>query len=338
MVFDKREPCRVEHIHKDRDGNDLIVEIYAFPLFGPDGEVECMVEIANDITERKRTEDLTRIQHNLSEALNVTTNLDEALALCTEAAIQAGGMDSGGVYLVDEESGDVNLVYSKGLSPDFVDSVSHYGADSSNARLVMAGKPVYSIYQELGIPLDETHRNERLSAIAIVPVFYERRIIACMNVASHVIDEIPTPTRRALETIAAQIGSAIAHIRAEEAMRESEEKYRNLVETVNEGICIADPAENLTFVNKAFAEILGYTVDELTGMNMRELTTRKGYKKILEETKKRCSGESSRYVVELKHRDGRRLDFLISATPIYAEDGSYAGAAAAVTRLPELER
>jgi PAS domain S-box-containing protein len=122
--------------------------------------------------------------------------------------------------------------------------------------------------------------------------------------------------------------------RAEEAVRESEEKYRNLVEMVNEGIGIVDPAENLAFVNKAFAETLGYTVDGLTGKNLRELTTDKGYKKMKEETKKRRSGGSSRYVVELKHKDGRMLDFLVSATSIKAEDGSYAGAVAAVTQLP----
>jgi PAS domain S-box-containing protein len=305
-------------------------------LLMKDGEVAGFQIISTDITERKRTEDLTRIQHELSEALNVTTSLDDAMALCTEAAIQAGGMDSGGVYLVDEESGDIDLVYSKGLSPDFIKSGSHYEGDAPSARLIKAGKPVYSLHQELGVPLDEPRRNEGLRAIAVLPVFYEGKIIACMNVASHVVDEVPISARKALETIAAQIGGVIAHIRAEEAMRESEEKYRSLVETVKEGIGIADPAENLTFVNKSFAETLGYTVDELTGMNLRELTTRKDYKKISEETKKRRSGGSSRYVVELKHKDGRRLDFLISATPIYAEDGSYAGAATAVTRLPEL--
>jgi PAS domain S-box-containing protein len=305
-------------------------------LLMKDSEVVGFQIISTDVTERKWTEDLTRAQHELSEALTVATSLDEALALCTEAAIKGGGMDSGGVYLVDEKSGDMDLVYSKGLSSGFIKSASHYDGDTSSARLIKAGKPVYSVHQELGIPLDETRRNEGLRAIAIVPIFYEGKIIACMNVASHVTDEIPISARKALETIAARIGSVIAHVRAGEALRESEEKYRNLVETVKEGIGIADPAENLTFVNKAFAETLGYTVDELTGTNLRELTTRKGYKKIEEEAKKRRSGGSSRYVVELKHKDGRRLDFLVSATPIYAEGGSYAGAVAAVTRLPEL--
>jgi PAS domain S-box-containing protein len=318
-----------------REGEPIDVEINA-GFINYDGRPADLA-FGRDIRDRKRAERLTRIQRDLCRALSVTTNLDEALALCTEAAIQAGGMDSGGVYLVNEENGGLNLVYSKGISPDFVKSVSCYDADSPYVHLIMAGKPVYSLLQELGVTLDKARRSEELRAVAIVPIFYEEKVIACLNVASHVLDEISVPARDALETIAVQIGGVFARIRAEEALKESEDKYRNLVETVKEGIGITDPAENLTFVNKAFAEVLGYTVEELTGTNLRELTTRKGHDKILKETKKRRSGESSRYAVELKHKDGRRLDFLISATPLYTEDRSYAGTAATVTRLPELE-
>ncbi|UCE26940.1 MAG: PAS domain S-box protein [Candidatus Coatesbacteria bacterium] len=315
-----------------RDGATIDVEINA-GVFDYNGRPADLA-FARDIRERKRAEDLSRIQHGLSEALNVTSNLNDALALCTEAAIQAGGMDSGGVYLVDEENGDLNLVYSKGLLSDFVKSASHYSADSPSARLIKAGKPVYSVHQELGVPLDEPRRNEGLRAIAVLPIFYEGKIIACMNVASHVTDEVPISARNALETIAAQIGGVFTRIRVQEALKESEDKYRNLVETVEEGIGIIDVAENLTFVNKAFAEALGYTVEELTGMNMQELTTRKGYRKILKKTEKQRLGKSSRYTVELNRNNGRRRKFLVSASPIFTGDGSYAGAAVTVTRLP----
>jgi PAS domain S-box-containing protein len=317
-----------------REGEPIDVEINA-GFINYNGRPADLA-FGRDIRERKQAEHLTRVQRDLCRALSVTTNLDEALALCTEAAIQAGGMDSGGVYLVDKESGDVNLFYSKGLSPDFVDSAYHYDSDTPSARLIKAGKPVYSLHQELGIPLDEPRYNEGLRAIAIVPISYEGKIIACLNVASHTLDEISMNARGALETIAAQMGGVFARIRVEEALKKSEDKYRNLVETVEEGIGIMDVAENLTFVNKAFAEALGYTVEELTGMNLQELTTRKGYKKILKETEKHRLGRSSRYAVELKHKNGRRRKFLISETPLFTGDGSYAGAAVAVTWLPDV--
>ena len=40
QVFKTGEPTREEHIHKDAAGQELTVEIYAFPLFGKDGKIE----------------------------------------------------------------------------------------------------------------------------------------------------------------------------------------------------------------------------------------------------------------------------------------------------------
>src|SRR5207245_1417877 len=56
--------------------------------------------------------------------------------------------------------------------------------------------------------------------------------------------------------------------RAEEALRQSEEQYRRIVETANEGIIIVDADDNIAFANQQMAEMLGYTVDEILGRPM----------------------------------------------------------------------
>ncbi len=48
--------------------------------------------------------------------------------------------------------------------------------------------------------------------------------------------------------------------RVEEKLRESEEKYRNIVETANEGITLIDSENIITFVNKKMTDMLGYNV------------------------------------------------------------------------------
>jgi len=53
--------------------------------------------------------------------------------------------------------------------------------------------------------------------------------------------------------------------RAEEALGESEEKYRNIVETANEGIWVVDAERRTTYVNSKMAEMLGYSVHEMIG-------------------------------------------------------------------------
>ncbi len=56
----------------------------------------------------------------------------------------------------------------------------------------------------------------------------------------------------------------------EEALRESEEKYRTILENIEDGYFETDLAGNFTFVNPAIVKILGYSEKELLGMNNRQ--------------------------------------------------------------------
>ncbi len=181
-----------------------------------------------DITERKQAEDLIRVQHNLALGLNAAPGLEEGLHLCVEAAIEVSGMDCGGIYLVDEKSGELDLVFHTGLPPDFIRSASHYDADSANVQLVMAGKPIYTQYQQLGVPLDNAHQREHLLAIAVIPIYHGNRVIGCLNVASHILEDVPVYARSALSAIVAQIGDSLARLRAEEKLQRQHDELRRL--------------------------------------------------------------------------------------------------------------
>ena len=66
----------------------------------------------------------------------------------------------------------------------------------------------------------------------------------------------------------------------EEALKESENKYRNILESIDEGYYEVDLAGNFTFVNRAVCEILGYSKEELIGLNNRDYTTDETSKKL----------------------------------------------------------
>jgi PAS domain S-box-containing protein len=59
----------------------------------------------------------------------------------------------------------------------------------------------------------------------------------------------------------------------EQALEESESKYRNILESIDEGYYEVDLAGNFTFVNRAVCEILGYAKEELIGLNHRDYTS-----------------------------------------------------------------
>ncbi len=216
------------------------------------------------ITELEQTEKLLRSQRDLAMALSSVSDLKSGLTACLETAISMAGTDSGGIYLFDDKTGALDLVIHKGLSPDFVRAVSHYDADSPHTRFVMAGKPAYTRHQELEPPLGDPGLLEGLCAFAFIPIWHENRVIGCMNLTSESLEEIPLNSRPALEAVAAQIGTGIAHITAEDALRKSEEHLRSLMENADDFVVYRLTIDEqspvrlkVVFVSPSITDILG---------------------------------------------------------------------------------
>ena len=76
--------------------------------------------------------------------------------------------------------------------------------------------------------------------------------------------------RDILESLKAEI---IDRVQAEEALSESEEKYRTILHSIEEGVYEVDLAGNLTFFNDSLRRHLKYSRDELMGMNNRQFTS-----------------------------------------------------------------
>lgn len=184
--------------------------------------------IFRDVTEGKRAEDLIRGQRDLGVTLSGTQSLQEGLKLCLDAALEAAGFTMGGVYLVDEETGALDLAFHKGLSEDFVNAVLHYGPGSDVARFVKVGQPFYGNHSVLDFPRFAVEENAGLRALAVLPVCNGDRVVASVNIASMEADSVPLAVQPALEGIAAQIGGAIARLRIENALWESRERLHSL--------------------------------------------------------------------------------------------------------------
>lgn len=117
----------------------------------------------------------------------------------------------------------------------------------------------------------------------------------------------------------------------EERLRRSEEKYRTLVETMNDGLGVIDRERKLTFCNRKFAQMLGYSEEELLGRDVITLFNEENREKLLEELKKRARGEASKYNIEFTTKAGELLPVIISATPLLDEKGAHVGSFAVIT-------
>jgi len=115
-----------ENLVLTKNGEERIIAWHNVILKDGAGNIVGTLSSGEDVTERKKAEDRVSIQRDLSMKLSATDKLDEALRLCLEAALKISGLDCGGIYLVDIKSGGLDLAYHKGLSVEFVRSVSHY--------------------------------------------------------------------------------------------------------------------------------------------------------------------------------------------------------------------
>jgi PAS domain S-box-containing protein len=122
---------------------------------------------------------------------------------------------------------------------------------------------------------------------------------------------------------------------ADKALQESEEKYRTLIDTLNEGIWVIDKNAVTTFVNPKMAMILGYTVEEMTGCSLFSFMDEEGRRICEKNIGRRQQGIKEQHDFEFLKKDGVRIYASLEATPIKGKDGEYLGAIAGVTDITD---
>ncbi|TML33422.1 MAG: PAS domain S-box protein [Actinobacteria bacterium] len=120
--------------------------------------------------------------------------------------------------------------------------------------------------------------------------------------------------------------------------RESEERYRTIVETAREGIWMVDADGATTFVNGRVAEMLGREPSEIVG---RPLSDFMDSRQAAESSARLAAvrrGESVQGEARLVRKDGSELVAAVSCSPLHDEDGDYAGAVGMLTDITERQK
>ncbi len=119
----------------------------------------------------------------------------------------------------------------------------------------------------------------------------------------------------------------------EKKLQESEEKYRNIVETDTEGIWIGDPEAKTIYVNKRMAEMLGYTPDEMIGRYAWDFTDEEGKPIIKMKIDKRRQGIDENYEFKFVHKDGSPLLIIVSSKSLFDKAGKFTGSMSMLTDI-----
>ncbi len=115
--------------------------------------------------------------------------------------------------------------------------------------------------------------------------------------------------------------------RMEENLRESEEKYRNILESIEDGYFEVDPAGNFTFFNRSLCNILGYCREELLGLNYRAYMDTENATKAFQTFHKMYETgiPSKSFEWDVIQKDGTRRHIEVSVSLIVSPEGKPTG-------------
>lgn len=123
---------------------------------------------------------------------------------------------------------------------------------------------------------------------------------------------------------------------AETALRESEEQYRRLVETMTEGLVILDQNSKISYVNDKYCQMFGYTRAELLGIKVTEILDAANQEILRNELHKRKIGVGTPYELAVTHKQGHLVSTIIAPQPITDINGHFKGSFAVLTDITEL--
>ena len=122
---------------------------------------------------------------------------------------------------------------------------------------------------------------------------------------------------------------------AQLAQQDSDNRYRIIVETAQEGIWTIDNNEHTTFVNPKMADILGYSQQEMSGKSLYDFMDDEGHAIAAKNIERRKSGITEQHSFKFKHKNGNDIWTELQTSPLLDNYGNYAGALAMVSDITD---
>ena len=121
-------------------------------------------------------------------------------------------------------------------------------------------------------------------------------------------------------------------------LRQSERKYRSIVDEMNEGIWTMDADGRTRYVNGQMATLLGYSADDMVDRPIEHFLSRRQRAKVVALVRQKPGDRGQLFELELRKKDGTALQTVVSVKPYVDDDGTLLGAQALVTDITDRKR
>jgi PAS domain S-box-containing protein len=306
---------------RTKSGERLWVRCLMSPLHDPQGRVMGTVTLASDISEQRRALRMLSLLYSIFTAAHRAATLQELFRDIHRALVESIDATNFSVGLYDRDRDEVTFPYWVDERDSYEQPLSLAGEDSLCARVIRSRCPLLVRAAEYEQMVGSGHLRTRGTKPLVwlgVPLVDGQEVIGLVAVQSYT-DPFAVSERDAelMEVVSQQIASAIRRKRAEEELRQSEEKYRLLVENVNDAIVISQD-DRFVFFNPQFARLLGYEPHELLNKDYRQVYTERGVAILMERQRRRQAGEEvpSRYETTFRRKDGSEVEVEANVTII----------------------
>jgi PAS domain S-box-containing protein len=328
---------------RDKDGNIFHMEINGTPVT-KDGSVVSVQGVMRDITERKHAEEMLQKAHQELEKRveERSVELSKTNMLLRQEITERKHMEE---VLQDSEKKYRELINGMKDTAWVIDFEGNF-IDVNDAAVEVLG---YSREELLAMgpnDIDSSLDDKKIANLIKGMPTDKLQVFETMHTTKDG-KTIPVEIKSSLVTYQGQ--QAILSIarditdrkQAEEALRESEERFRKVVETMEVGLGTIDENGVFNYVNKYFSKMLGYPINDMIGRSTFEFfydeTQRQAQKEVLA---KRRAGmrDPTPYDLTWRRKDGQKVYTILSPTPMFDADGHYTGSFAIITDITERKR
>ena len=269
--------------------------------------------------EKKRAEEsLDRINHlyrvlkSIHHAIIRIRDKRQLLQELCRIVVDEGYFHMAGIGMVNEESPYVCFVANAGLDQAYFDGLK-VSTDDSPTGLGVIGS---SIKTGKTCIINDTMNDPRMSewkermiewgvhSAAGFPLKVNEKVIGSLVVYATLTNFFNEKEIAILEEMASDVSFALWTIETEEALKESEERFRTIVEHAPDGIFVVDSNSNCLTVNSAGARMMGYSSEELLQLSIADIVAPEERAHVLSELAQLKGGTPFRSEWQFRRKDG----------------------------------